>query len=161
MHCNYCVSLLLMFAPLFNFPFLALWKGPRCLVVKQYLFCGSSSEGFSFIICGGSVCVRREGEMPSGKSVRGTVCRWMWALTSRRREGEEVEALEFSISGIINRACVWQGVLCEPRARHWEPSKPRGVRRKQLFLQKGPVCIWEARKAQTAKLGTLNFLPCR
>lgn len=73
-----------------------------------------------------------------------------------KERGGEVEALEFSISGIMNRACV-----CEPRAGHCERSKPRGVRRKQLFLQKGPICLWEAGKAQTAKLGTLNFLPCK
>lgn len=66
-------------------------------------------------------------------------------------------ALEFSISGMINRACVCHGVLREPRAGHWEQWKPRGKTRKQLFLQKGPTCLWEAGKAQTAELGSLNF----
>lgn len=131
MCCNYCVSLLLIFAPLFNFPFLALLKGPQGLVVKQYLFCHNSSEGFGFVICGGSVCVCWKGEMPSRQSVRGTVCPWMWALTSRRRGGE-VEALELSISGIVNRACVWQGVLCEPRAWHGNHLK-LGIK-KEAFI---------------------------
>lgn len=76
----------------------------------------------------------------------------------KQREAEVV-ALEFSISGIINRAYVWQGVLCEARAGHWEPSEPRGKRRKQLFLQKGsnlPLGDW---KGSNCKAGALSFLP--
>lgn len=78
-----------------------------------------------------------------------------------KERGGEVVALEFSISGVINRACVWQGVLCEPRAGHWEPSKPRGKRRKQLFLQKGsslPLGGWKGSdcKAGGTELSSLQ-----
>jgi len=69
--CRWCLSL-----PIYLiFLFLALEKGPQCLVVKQCLLCRGHFEGFGFIICGGSVCARWEGEMPSGKSVRETVGR--------------------------------------------------------------------------------------
>lgn len=48
--------------------------GPQCLVVKQYLLCRGCFKRFGFIIRGESVFACWEGEMPSGKSVRETVC---------------------------------------------------------------------------------------
>lgn len=135
MHCNYCVSLLLISVPLFNFPFLALQKGPQCLVVKQCLFCCSSSEGLGFIIGGGSVYVLGGGNAIWKICKRNCLSMNVGSHLPKERGGE-VEALEFSISGVINRACVWQGAVHEPRAGHWEPSEPGDREGSSYFSRK-------------------------